>query len=373
MILYYNSYDIFNNPAYENSLAKVPGGLEFSTLFKMFSQNITFVDRTNTISIPLKMDTPDFLKVPSMDSFNGKSFEEICDDRARQLLDQALTTDKTIAVMYSGGVDSTLILCSFLKIANQEELKRIVVLLSEKSILENPIFYQEYVSKKFVCASSHKFPAYMGNDKILFVTGENADQLFGSQVSGNFSMFTSHDGLLSSIDDMEDKIIEFFQLASPISYKSYVEPTYRLLRKVADAAPVEINTVYKLLWWINFSMKWQSVYVRIMPYSWNRSNIKFEENYTTFYSPAQFQLWSMHNSDKLIGDTPDSSKFIQKQYILDVNGDKGYLKKPKVGSLASMVQRKENCFFIDNNMKYHDIFPTEEYYNYNNDFVGLLK
>lgn len=373
MIIYYNSYDIFNNPTNASLLAEVPGGYEFSTLFKMFSQNITFVDRTNVITTPLKMDIPDFLKVPSMDSFNGKSFDEICDDRARELLNQASRTNKTIAVMYSGGVDSTLILCSFLKVATPEELKNIIVLLSEKSILENQVFYDKFITKKFTCDSSYKFPAYMGNDKILFVTGENADQLFGSQVAGSFAMYTSHDSMFSSIDDMESKLIEFFEINCPISYKPYVEPCYKLLRKVTDAAPIEIDNVYKFLWWINFSMKWQSVYVRIMPYSWNRNNIKFEENYTTFYSPAQFQLWSMHNSDKLIGDSPDTVKFIQKQYILDVNGDRGYLKKPKLGSLASMVQRKENCFFIDNTMKYHDTFPTEQYYNYDNDFVGILK
>jgi len=372
-MIYYNSYDIFNNPVYHSDLEKVPGGREFSTLFKMFSQNITFLDRTNTISIPLNMTTPDFLKMPSMDMFTHKSFEEICDERARQLLDHAAKTNRTITVMYSGGIDSTLILCSFLKNAKPEELKNIIVLLSEKSILENPVFYHQFIIKHFKCDSSYKFPAYMGNDKILFVTGENADQLFGSQVTGGLVTFAGYDSLLSPIEQMEGTLIDFFIEGSPTFYKPYIAPAYHILKRVTDAAPIKIDNVYKFLWWINFAMKWQSVYVRIMPYSWNRDNIKFEENYTTFYSPAQFQLWSMHNSDKLIGDSPETFKFIQKKYILDVNGDAGYLKKLKMGSLASMVQRKENCFFIDDKLKYHDTFPAEEYYNYNNDFVGMLK
>lgn len=372
MILYYNSYDIFNNEANSKQLAQIPGGREFSVLFKMFSQNITFVDRTNTIQIPLKTETPDFLKVPTQ-PFSGKSFNDICDDRARELLAKAEATNRTIAVMYSGGVDSTLILCAFLKVATPEQLKNIVVLLSEKSILENQTFYNNFVSKKFKCASSHKFPAYMGNDKILFVTGENADQLFGSQVAGNFALFTSYDSLFAPLPQMESKLIEFFQLTSPIVDKEYIEPVFQILKKLTNAAPIAIDTPYKFLWWVNFAMKWQSVYVRIMPYAWNRGGIKLEENYTTFYSPADFQLWSIHNSDKLVGDTPDNSKPVQKAYILDVNGDQNYLKKPKVGSLASMVQRKENTFFIDQNLQYHSTFPSEEYYNYDNDFVGLLK
>ena len=373
MILYYNSYDIFNNSTYSKDLANIPGGVEFSTIFKMFSQNITFSDRTDTIKIPLKMHTPNFLRLPEFNTFTGKSFDQICDERARSLLDHALASNRKIAVMYSGGVDSTLILCAFLKVAKPEELKQIIVLLSEKSVLENPNFYRDYVIKHFQCESSYKFPAYMGNDKILFVTGENADQLFGSQVAGNFAMFTSHEGLLAPLSEMENKLIEFFELTSPIWQKNckYVEPTYRLLKKLIDCAPIKIDTVYKFLWWINFTMKWQSVYVRIMPYAWNRSGIKIEENYTTFYSPADFQLWSMHNSDSLIGDTPTSSKPVQKAYILDVNGDESYLKKPKVGSLASMVTRKENSFFIDSNMQYHSNFPSEEYYNYDNDFKDL--
>lgn len=371
MILYYNSYDIFNNSTYSKKLAEVPGGVEFSTMFKMFSQNITFVDRTETIKIPLKMHTPDFLKVPELNTFTGKSFDQICDERARSLLDQALASNRKIAVMYSGGVDSTLILCAFLKVAKPEELKQIIVLLSEKSVLENPNFYRDYVTKYFKCESSYKFPAYMGNDKILFVTGENADQLFGSQVAGNFAMFTSHESLLAPLADMESKVIEFFELTSPIQDRRYVEPTYRLLKRMTESAPIKIDTVYKFLWWVNFTMKWQSVYVRIMPYAWNKGGIKIEENYTTFYSPADFQLWSMHNSDKLVGDSPTESKPVQKEYILDVNGDVSYLKKPKVGSLAGMVQRKENSFFIDSNMQYHNTFPSEQYYNFDNDFVGL--
>jgi hypothetical protein len=372
-MIYYNSYDIFNNPHHADLLEKVPGGREFTTLFKMFSQNITFLDRTNVISVPFNMTTPDFLKMPTMDMFNHKSFEEICDDRARELLDHAAKTNRTITVMYSGGVDSTLILCSFLKTATPEELKNIVVLLSEKSIFENPVFYRNFVIKYFKCDSSYKFPAYMGNDKILFITGENADQLFGSQVTNGFATYSGYDSLFAPVEQVEGKLIDFFVESVPPFYRSYVAPAFHILKRVTDAAPIKIDNLYKFLWWINFAMKWQSVYVRIIPYSWSRGNIKFEENYTTFYSPVQFQLWSMHNSDKLVGDSPDSFKYVQKKYILDVNGDTGYLKKLKMGSLSSMVQKKENCFFIDNNMKYHDTFPTEEYYNYNNDFVGMLK
>ena len=126
MILYYNSYDIFNNSTYSKDLANIPGGVEFSTMFKMFSQNITFSDRTETIKIPFKMYTPDFLKMPSFESFTGKSFDQICDERARGLLDHALASNRKLAVMYSGGVDSTLILCALLKVAKPEELKQII-------------------------------------------------------------------------------------------------------------------------------------------------------------------------------------------------------------------------------------------------------
>jgi hypothetical protein len=146
-----------------------------------------------------------------------------------------------------------------------------------------------------------------------------------------------------------------------------------MFKKLCDAAPIKIDTLYKFLWWINFTNKWQSVYVRILPYSKNRSNIKLEENYTTFFWPEQFQLWAMNNTDKLVKDNEDSVKYIAKDYILKFNGDQSYYKKPKIGSLTNLVKQKEIVMLLGEDMSSVNEYPAIEHINEFNTFSEMMK
>ena len=161
---------------------QVPGGKYFSDYFKIFSYNISAFDRTGVIKGPLKCHTLPISVLPEMRP--SKDFNDICDERARFLMHKAKHTGRKLAIMYSGGVDSTAVLCSLLRNCSDKDIQEnVIVLLSHESINENPSFYYNFVIKKFNCVSSFKFPYYLGHDDYIFMSGENADQLFGSQVT----------------------------------------------------------------------------------------------------------------------------------------------------------------------------------------------
>ena len=84
------------------------------TYFQIFTQNVASVDRTGTVTTPIKIKLLDHLKIPKFVK-NNKSFEEIVDNRSLQLLEQIKASNKKLAVMYSGGIDSTVIMCSIVK------------------------------------------------------------------------------------------------------------------------------------------------------------------------------------------------------------------------------------------------------------------
>jgi hypothetical protein len=369
-VIFYNSYDIFVNEKNKTNLTKVPGGEAFSSYFKIFSQNITAVDRTGIISIPLNVHIPEHLQIPKFEKLNT-TFEQICDNRARQLIELSQSKNKKLVVMYSGGIDSTLILCSLIKNCSKKELDNVIVLLSEISIEENINFFNNFVVKNFNYISSYRFPYILGNDDYLFVSGENADQLFGSQVNAEFAIKYNYKKLFESFDNNEGNIIDFF--IDKIDNKKYAESVFQILKKLIDNAPVKINSIYHFFWWINFTTKWQNVYVRVLPYSMNKSTIKLEDNYTTFYSPKDFQLWAMNNTDLLTKEGSGGIKYVSKKYIYDVNGDEEYMNKVKIGSLFNMVKRKELIYTMDQNMNFSNEYPTEEYYNYGNDFEEMMK
>jgi hypothetical protein len=370
-LIFYNSFDIFCNSKNKEKRSLIPGGNQFASFFQIFSENITCIDRNGIMQIPLKTKILDHLKIPEYTKFDT-SFSDICDERAKFLLHKSEhIKHRKIVVMYSGGIDSTLILCSFLKHATPKQLDNILVLLSEKSIDENPNFYYNHIIKKFKCESSWKFQYFLGNDDYLFVTGENADQLFGSQVNDEFTRDKPYTDLFRPIHEMEGQILDFLGSKLNDGHKQYAEPFFKLFEKMVSKSPIELNSVYRFFWWINFTTKWQSVYLRIIPYSKNTKTLKLEENYTTFYHTKEFQLWSLNNTNKFSYDVDQCGKKIAKQYILDVNGDVSYLNKPKMGSLSGLARRKEYVYTIDSDMNYINEYPSEEYYNCENDFVEL--
>jgi hypothetical protein len=97
-IIFYNSYSIFIDKKYSDDLREIPGGQNFSDYFRIFSQNISAVDRTNTLKFPLKTEVLPFMQMPELVKFN-KTFGEICDERATFLMHKVKHDGRKLAVM----------------------------------------------------------------------------------------------------------------------------------------------------------------------------------------------------------------------------------------------------------------------------------
>src|SRR5207249_11193920 len=98
-LLYYNP-----NVAVKEAMS-LPGMERFSHYFKLYrNPTISFVDRTGTITSPIAVKS--LFPIPPFRRFT-KSFEEICDDRAQELLEYAEREDRQVYLVASGGIDST--------------------------------------------------------------------------------------------------------------------------------------------------------------------------------------------------------------------------------------------------------------------------
>ena len=112
--------------------------------------------------------------------------------------------------------------------------------------MENENFYRDFIIKKFNCMSSYRFPYILGNDDYIFTSGENADQLFGSQVNSHFTQNNPVESLFKNINEVEERILDFFRYRLREENKRYAEPILDLFYKSVAAAPIELNNVYKL-------------------------------------------------------------------------------------------------------------------------------
>src|SRR5438128_1007333 len=115
--LYYYNTSVATRDAH----ATFPGVSNFREFFKIFPPGSVFMDRTGTIKIPFRTKT--FCPVPTLRPIS-KSFDEICNERACELLERAEKLDVLLYVFWSGGIDSTLVLVSLLKNATPAQRKR---------------------------------------------------------------------------------------------------------------------------------------------------------------------------------------------------------------------------------------------------------
>jgi hypothetical protein len=266
-----------------------------------FTYGGLILDRTNTLKFG-DFEYSTLTAIPEFSIFTN-SFEEVCDARAHQLVKKA--DDTSINIMWSGGIDSTTAVVAFLR---NNLHKHIHLLLNNKSINEYPWFYENVILKENISHSLVEKPKDHLHYSKVNVTGEIGDQIFGSAAFFD----AHHKGKLFSKPE------------------EYYDPEFlEIMSEQIKHSPYELKETKDYMWWVNFSLKYQNVQLRIyptifMPYG----------GIDHFFDTDDFQLWSMNNPDKKIRDTLESYKWPAKDYIFDYTKDEQYRQtKLKVGSL----------------------------------------
>jgi hypothetical protein len=270
--------------------------------------------------------------------------------------------------MYSGGIDSSAIICSLLAACNKTDLREFVVVgLSETSIKENPSLYKNYIVKNFERVSSNRFNYYIGHPDYIIVNGEGNDQLFGSDlIHGLTHRFGSNILNTKRSDGVIYDCFNNGDIPTTVCNK-FLE----IFNKATAAAPIPIETVFHYFWWINFHFKWQNVYLRMLP-NIQQDNVKVipNDNYFSFFQTDKFQLWTLNNTDRLVKDTWKSYKYVAKEFIYSVNPDPEYRdRKAKFGSLGQVTRYKQTAQSIDENFNLSRELVNPAYWDERNDFV----
>jgi hypothetical protein len=365
-VAFYNSLDLLST-SFSNKFQEyknIPGMQLLQIMTRSWTSTIfSMTDRTNSVSFPINSETLPFLKMPVYNGHFKEEFDTICQLRARYLLDQVIQKNRRLCVLYSGGVDSTLILISLLKVATEQELDTYVhVFLSEVSRGENPNFYENHLLPTFKNLwSSYRFHSELGNPNSLLVSGEGCDQLFGTSLFAELE--EKYGRTVYEWPAREGRVISTL-IAGTGSHNEMhpdsAELIYRFYEPMIKKCPVSIDTFYQYLWWLNFNLKWQSVYTRLSSHCSleNRSTLKYEDNFTMFFAPEEFQLWAMNNHTNFIQGSWRSYKYHLKDIIYDFTNDNDYrIKKVKYGSLFNILKAKGQSKIIDTNQNFYDHYP----------------
>jgi hypothetical protein len=342
----------------------LPGMVMFRKYFKIFKR-FAPIDRSGVVRTPISVQS--IFPIPTYRTLS-KSLEQICNERATELLSRADALDCDLCLLWSGGIDSTLVLVSLLKNATSGQKGRIIIVLSDTSIAENPRFYQDHIRGRLRIKSSALVGDLIGSRHLL-VNGEPADQIFGYDISGFIGRYN-----MAAVHAHYDRgtFIDFFALGLRDTRATafFVD----LFERLIGAAPIPIISNFDVFWWINFTMKWQDAYMRTLSFApahkaADATPEYIHSNYSPFFANDDFQLWSMNNRDKIIKDDWRTFKWLSKDIIYEYTKDADYRDhKVKRRSLQSVSKRVPRFNFIDSSLRCLPNVALQEYFEPNNDF-----
>jgi hypothetical protein len=349
----------------------IPGMKRFALFSKIGQAGVMFLDRTGTIRSPIKtvstFPIPEFRRITT-------SLEDVCNERARELLNRAGALGVRLFLFYSGGIDSTLMLVSILKQATVAQRDNITVLLTEKSIHENPNFYQDHLRGKVALENSTMFHYLLGTNG-LFVGAELNDLVFGSDFIRPFMKRVGLRKVLQQYDRAEVLTHFTHKLGDVPNAEKEAAFYVDTLERIRDVAPMPIYSHFDFFWWISFCLKWQFISVRMLAFTADRNahliTADYVRNhYSHFFDTERFQLWSMNNLDKRIKDDWKTYKWPCKDIIFDYTKDADYRdNKTKQGSLSTLLVQQDPFHYIDEHFGLHRNLPSEQYCTTDNDFI----
>ncbi len=337
----------------------------FEGYFKIYGYPIAPIDRTGIIRFPVR--TKSLFPIPNQ-TVTKKTYSEICLERAKELLKRADETGLRICVCWSGGIDSTAVLCAFFQVAPLAELKdKLVVMLTHASVKEYRDFYFKHIGGKLVLWNAVNLRNVLGSGNII-VNGEHNDQLFGSDI------------MLSAINKFGEE-----SLHAPYDRKMFMQGLgylkdaqfyVDLFERLAAGAPIELKTNFDRLWWINFAVKWQTVFMRPLSFSSRPLTKEWVSRcFAPFYGTEEFQRWSMCNLDRRMKSGWKSYKWPAKDFIYEFTKDAEY-RDNKIKELSWKVlvndfdaEPRFMSNFIDEDFRPHTRITQAELYEPSNDFI----
>jgi hypothetical protein len=319
----------------------------FSEFFKIVSSS-WIVDRTEETKLPFRTNVLNDHKLNYV-SQNTLSLDDACQHAVEKY--KNITTP--IYVLWSGGIDSTLILVSFLKYGFDKS--KIIVACNFDGIKENYNFYKNFILPNFKVIASEMLIQQL--DSGTLINGDPADALLGIDLSlGIFKKYGS-EYLLKPCS--REVITEYF-INSGLSHQA-ANCWYDYYISSINFSPRQIVTVQDFSWWITFNHRWQTANEKL------KTRIKSSVNYCRFFDSEHFQNWAINKSNTTITRLQDF-KYDYQKIIFDYTKDQEYFyKKIKLSSASFTFGSQPYAAILDNGLKLKsDEFNIFDYYDRNN-------
>lgn len=303
-----------------------------------------FVTRNGEWSLPWKQELIPGFEMPEYDSTFSKTFSQITDEKVLRIRDE-INKGKKYVVMYSGGLDSTVIVAGMIKNLTEAELRNISISASVESIIENPVFWNKYIQDKFTIFDSN---TYKYDDLIeqgyIPITADEGDCMFGTLFG--LTLYNNFDYYIEGLSGDSKQYLQTikYKISDPdIHFSNYKDLIIKHLGIPQDpnfgkvlyekyvhninTASVPVHSLHDFFWWLIFNMKYLNCAVRGALYLNDRVDWK-TAIYTVinWYSDTDYQRWSMvnNNNGQKIEKTLSTYKVAARDYIWDLDHNDWY-------------------------------------------------
>lgn len=323
----------------ENNLSRDSVHYKWSRVaFKVFGLT-EFRSRTPHINIPWHPET--IFPIPDLESKFDKTLDQILDQRALEIFVQARIRDKQIVIMWSGGIDSTAMLAAFIKNLALCDLERLTVCASTKSVSENPYFYETQIRGRL--RIMHLRELKITNDffkKNILLHGDPADCIFGPSTVSYQHLWAQNLYRQNWKDSAAMLHAIYHDKMDPTFSGWYVNMVNQQLMTLQQQGWFNrVQSISDWHWWQYFNFKWQGsltrplLYLKADPKESIQLDLLQEFFELSFYSHADFQIWSYQNLANLLGSGIHDHKILAKNYIFELDKNERYFNiKKKEGS-----------------------------------------
>jgi len=306
--------------------------------------------RSHQLATPWKLDIS-LSPIPEI-THNEKRFDIVLDSVAEKFCHLVFQTRRTPYIMWSGGIDSTSILVSLLKLTNKELQERLVIVCNQASINENPYFYHHYIKDRLCTVDTDRFVVTPDNyDKILYVNGDCAEMIFGSTHPHNLA----RQGQLDLINHpwQDHALLSRSMLTTN---QDALEFGLDMIKESIKYSPVPIETIHDFLWWHYFNFKIiDSLPRTIIAVADQLNDLQtaefWKDSYHVFYMRPEMQIWSMITNNHRREHMHINYKYDAKNYIYQFDQNDFYHNNKQ--KYPSLIDHPANAqvFAIDQNWR----------------------
>jgi hypothetical protein len=306
-----------------------PGGKFVIDLARRINPNRFSTRDSSEWTLPWPDEILPKYKLIQYDSTYTGTFSEASDSQAMDYARRIDENNEKFAIMYSGGIDSTIITTALIKNLTKEQLKNVAICTSVQAVVENPNYWRKFIFGKFKIIDSmiNKYDMLL-EQGYTPVTADDGDCIHGTVLGLNFyhaweqkighkltaEQRTHVRNNLHKLSDkdthfsvFEDALVAYFQYGDtslfPIPTNPNPDPMFgrKLYDKYAlnaKTASCPVISLHDFFWWLIFNVKMINCGVRGAMYYNDRYDMEKAINkIENWYLWPAYQQWSMNNNN----------------------------------------------------------------------------